>query len=66
MVLGVVLGSVTGWYLILDDAPVLAIDMAPKLIAGVAVAVIVFSVPSCLAPIRRELRIQPTEALREG
>jgi ABC-type antimicrobial peptide transport system permease subunit len=66
LVLGVALGSVTGWYLILDDAPVLAIDMVPKLIAGVAVAVIVFSMLSCLAPIRRGLRIQPTEALREG
>jgi ABC-type lipoprotein release transport system permease subunit len=35
-------------------------------VAGVAVAVIVFSALACLSPTLRGLRIQPTEALSES
>jgi putative ABC transport system permease protein len=65
LVVGIALGSAAGWNLIQNEAPVFALDRIPELVAGVAIAVMLFSTLSCLAPIRRGLRIQPTEALRE-
>jgi ABC-type antimicrobial peptide transport system permease subunit len=66
LLIGVALGSVAGSYLVEDTSPIFAIDSVASLVASVAAAVIVFSILSCLSPIRRGLRIQPTEALREA
>jgi len=62
--IGVALGSVLGWWALEDE--LLSMANAHQIIAGVAIAVIVFAALCCLAPIRRGLRIQPTEALREA
>jgi putative ABC transport system permease protein len=64
LMIGVVLGSALGWLLVRREA-VFAVDSVPLLVLAVAAAVVVCSALSCLSPIRRGLRIQPTEALRE-
>jgi hypothetical protein len=65
--IGVVAGALLGWMMVTEGFDFfLAIDNIPLLVFSVAAAVAVFSVLSCLAPIRRGLRIQPTEALREA
>jgi putative ABC transport system permease protein len=64
---GVALGSVVGWRFVRTNAgTTFAVDSELGLVTGVAVAVIVFSALTCLPPIRRGLRIQPNEALREA
>ncbi|MEQ1855261.1 MAG: ABC transporter permease [Longimicrobiales bacterium] len=63
VLIGVALGSILASWALEDE---LSMPNAPRLIAGVAVAVVVFAALSCLSPIRRGLRIQPTEALKEA
>jgi predicted permease len=65
LLIGVALGSWGGWVLVRINAETFFVDNVPGLVAGVAAAVIVFSALACLPPVRRGLRIQPTEALRE-
>jgi ABC-type antimicrobial peptide transport system permease subunit len=65
LVIGVAVGSVAGWQLVRGNAGIFGVDSELRLVTGVAVAVILFSALTCLPPIRRGLRIQPTEALRE-
>jgi predicted permease len=66
LVVGVTIGSTAGWLLVRDNAAVFMVDSVALLVGGVASSVIVFSALACLPPIRRGLRIQPTEALREA
>ena len=65
LIVGVGIGSVGGGRFLQENVSGFAVDSVPLLVIGVAIAVVVFSALSCLAPIRRGLRIQPTEALRE-
>jgi predicted permease len=67
LVVGVAIGSALGALLLNGNSDeFFAVNNMPLLVSGVAVAVVAFSALSCLAPIRRGLRIQPTEALREA
>jgi hypothetical protein len=68
LVAGVALGSVLGWWLVgqVAEQSEFAVNSVPGLLLGVAAAVMAFSALACLAPTLRGLRIQPTEALREG
>jgi predicted permease len=68
LVAGVALGCVFGWWIVdqVTNETEFAVESVPGLIAGVAMAVIVFSALACLSPTLRGLRIQPTEALRES
>jgi predicted permease len=68
LVAGVALGSVLGWWLVgqVAEQSEFAVNNVPGLLLGVAAAVMAFSALACLAPTLRGLRIQPTEALREG
>jgi putative ABC transport system permease protein len=64
---GVVLGCAFGTWLLMEvtnGADIMDMNI-PAVLAGVGVAVILMVTLACLAPIRRGLRIQPTEALRE-
>jgi len=64
---GVVGGCVFGAWLLRDltnDSDIMDVN-TPAVLAGVGVAVILMVTLACLAPIRRGLRIEPTEALRE-
>lgn len=65
---GVALGSVFGTWTVGEVAgqSKLAVGSVGAVVAGVAVAVTIFGALACLAPTLRGLRIQPTEALREG
>jgi ABC-type antimicrobial peptide transport system permease subunit len=65
---GVALGSVLGWYILgqIAQQSEFAVRSVPVLLMGVGTGVIAFSALACLAPTLRGLRIQPTEALREG
>jgi ABC-type antimicrobial peptide transport system permease subunit len=64
---GVVLGAAFGTWLLRDlEGDVSIIDMSiPGVLAGVGVAIVVIVGAACLSPIRRGLRIEPTEALKE-
>jgi predicted permease len=65
---GVALGCVFGWWIVgtVTNDTEFAVESVPGLVAGVAVAVVVFSALACLSPTLRGLRIQPTEALSES
>ena len=65
---GVVLGTAFGAWLLrelTDDVGIMAVNI-PAVLAAVGAVVVLMVAAACLSPIVRGLRIQPTEALREG
>jgi ABC-type antimicrobial peptide transport system permease subunit len=65
---GVLLGCVFGTWLMREvagDVTLLDVNI-PAVLGGVGVAVVLMVSAACLSPIRRGLRIQPTEALKES
>ncbi len=65
---GVALGAVFGAWLLkelTDDIGIMAVNI-PLVLAAVGAVVVLMVAAACLSPILRGLRIQPTEALREG
>ena len=65
LTLGVVFGIPFGLYLFQDETTTKALD--PSLVvAGVVAGTMLVGMLACLVPTLRGLRIQPTEALREG
>lgn len=68
LALGLVAGCALGtWMLseVMEDRSMPSIS-TPLVLAGVGLAVVLMVVGACLPPVLRGLRIQPTEALREG
>ncbi len=66
--LGVVLGAVFAAYIlaVIAQFPEMRPQNMPLLVAGVAAGTVLVGMLACLVPTLRGLRIQPTEALREG
>jgi putative ABC transport system permease protein len=68
LAMGVVAGCALGTWMLremTDDIGIVSLSI-PLVLAGVGSAVVLMVAGACLPPILRGLRIQPTEALREG
>jgi ABC-type antimicrobial peptide transport system permease subunit len=66
--LGVVLGAVFAAYIlaVIAQFPEMRPQNMPLVVVAVAAGTVLVGMLACLVPTLRGLRIQPTEALREG